>query len=106
MVVKPASQTPLSALAIGGLALEAGIPAGVVNIVTGDARAIADEIFSNPTDHRRAANQTPSSRSACPSSRSTTGSEASMETTTSYGRELERLRRGATCLPTSSSAVW
>jgi len=49
MVVKPASQTPLSALAIGELALEAGIPPGVVNIVTGDARAIGDELLSNPT---------------------------------------------------------
>ncbi len=49
MVVKPATQTPLSALAIGELALEAGIPPGVVNIVTGDARAIGDELLSNPT---------------------------------------------------------
>jgi succinate-semialdehyde dehydrogenase/glutarate-semialdehyde dehydrogenase len=49
MVVKPATQTPLSAIAIGELALEAGIPPGVVNIVTGDARAIGDELLSNPT---------------------------------------------------------
>lgn len=48
MVVKPAPQTPLSALAIGELAIEAGIPAGVVNIVTGDAAAIGDELLSNP----------------------------------------------------------
>jgi succinate-semialdehyde dehydrogenase/glutarate-semialdehyde dehydrogenase len=49
MVVKPALQTPLSALALGELALEAGMPAGVVNIVTGDARAIGDELLTNPT---------------------------------------------------------
>jgi succinate-semialdehyde dehydrogenase/glutarate-semialdehyde dehydrogenase len=49
MVVKPASQTPLTALAIGELALEAGIPAGVVNIVTGDSKAIGVELLSNPT---------------------------------------------------------
>lgn len=49
MVVKPAEQTPLSALALGELALEAGIPAGVVNIVTGDAAAIGGELLSNPT---------------------------------------------------------
>jgi len=49
MVVKPATQTPLSALALGAIALEAGIPPGVVNIVTGDARAISDELLSNPT---------------------------------------------------------
>jgi acyl-CoA reductase-like NAD-dependent aldehyde dehydrogenase len=35
-VLKPAEQTPLSALRLGGLALEAGIPAGVLNVVTGD----------------------------------------------------------------------
>lgn len=49
MVIKPAMQTPLSALAIGELALEAGIPAGVCNIVTGDARQIGDELLSNAT---------------------------------------------------------
>jgi succinate-semialdehyde dehydrogenase/glutarate-semialdehyde dehydrogenase len=48
MVVKPAPQTPLSALAIGELAVEAGISAGVINIVTGDAAAIGDELLSNP----------------------------------------------------------
>jgi acyl-CoA reductase-like NAD-dependent aldehyde dehydrogenase len=36
VVLKPAEQTPLTALRIGELALEAGIPAGVVNILTGD----------------------------------------------------------------------
>ncbi len=36
VVLKPAEQTPLSALRLGELALEAGIPPGVVNVVTGD----------------------------------------------------------------------
>jgi acyl-CoA reductase-like NAD-dependent aldehyde dehydrogenase len=36
VVLKPAEQTPLTALRIGELALEAGIPAGVLNVVTGD----------------------------------------------------------------------
>jgi succinate-semialdehyde dehydrogenase / glutarate-semialdehyde dehydrogenase len=49
MVVKPAEQTPLSALALGELAIEAGIPAGVVNIVTGDAPAIGGELLGNRT---------------------------------------------------------
>lgn len=49
MIVKPAEQTPLSALAIGELALQAGIPAGVLNIITGDAQAIGQAIFANPT---------------------------------------------------------
>jgi succinate-semialdehyde dehydrogenase/glutarate-semialdehyde dehydrogenase len=48
MVVKPASQTPYSALALGELAIRAGIPKGVLNIVTGSARAIGAEITSNP----------------------------------------------------------
>ena len=36
VVLKPAEQTPLSALRVGELALEAGIPPGVINVVTGD----------------------------------------------------------------------
>lgn len=48
IVIKPAEQTPLSALAIGELVLEAGIPAGVVNIVTGDPAAIGEAIFGDP----------------------------------------------------------
>jgi succinate-semialdehyde dehydrogenase/glutarate-semialdehyde dehydrogenase len=47
-VVKPASQTPYSGLAWGALCEEAGIPAGVVNIVTGAASEIGDEICANP----------------------------------------------------------
>jgi len=51
MVLKPAEQTPLSALAIAALAEEAGIPAGVFSIVTGDADdapLIGAEMTSNP----------------------------------------------------------
>lgn len=47
MVVKPATQTPLTALELGALALEAGIPPGVVNVVPGDSRAIGAELTSN-----------------------------------------------------------
>jgi succinate-semialdehyde dehydrogenase/glutarate-semialdehyde dehydrogenase len=48
VVVKPAPDTPLTALALGELALQAGLPAGVLNIVTGDASAIGKELTSNP----------------------------------------------------------
>ncbi len=48
VVVKPASQTPYSGLAWGVLCEQAGIPAGVVNIVTGSASEIGAEITSNP----------------------------------------------------------
>jgi succinate-semialdehyde dehydrogenase/glutarate-semialdehyde dehydrogenase len=48
MVIKPASQTPYSALALVELANRAGIPKGVLNIVTGSARVIGAEITSNP----------------------------------------------------------
>lgn len=49
LVAKPAAETPLSALALAFLAQHAGIPAGVVNIVTGtDAAAIGAEFTSNP----------------------------------------------------------
>jgi succinate-semialdehyde dehydrogenase/glutarate-semialdehyde dehydrogenase len=47
-VVKPASQSPLSALAFAKLVEQAGIPKGVVNIVAGATREISDEIFENP----------------------------------------------------------
>ena len=48
MVIKPASQTPFSALAMMELAIRAGIPAGVVNVVTGAATEIGEEFTSNP----------------------------------------------------------
>jgi len=48
VVAKPASQTPYSALAWGILAEQVGIPNGVLNIVTGDARAVGGELTSNP----------------------------------------------------------
>src|SRR5579863_191696 len=47
-VCKPAGQTPYSALAAALLAERAGVPAGVLNIVTGEARAIGGEMTSNP----------------------------------------------------------
>lgn len=47
VVLKPAAQTPLSALAIASLAEEAGLPNGVLNIVTGNAREIGAELTSN-----------------------------------------------------------
>jgi succinate-semialdehyde dehydrogenase/glutarate-semialdehyde dehydrogenase len=52
MVLKPAEQTPLSALAIAALAERAGLPPGVLSIVTGDAEdapLIGTEMTSNPT---------------------------------------------------------
>jgi succinate-semialdehyde dehydrogenase/glutarate-semialdehyde dehydrogenase len=49
IVVKPAEQTPLSAFAIGELAIEAGIPRGVLNIITGEPVAIGQAIFADPT---------------------------------------------------------
>lgn len=48
MVVKPASQTPLSALALAVLAERAGVPKGVFSVVTGSASAIGGEMMSNP----------------------------------------------------------
>ncbi len=47
-VVKPASQTPFSGLAWGALCEEVGFPRGVVNIVTGSAGEIGDELCANP----------------------------------------------------------
>jgi succinate-semialdehyde dehydrogenase/glutarate-semialdehyde dehydrogenase len=47
-VVKPATQTPYSGLAWGALCEEVGLPAGVVNIVTGAAAEIGEELCTNP----------------------------------------------------------
>ncbi|TJZ77372.1 NAD-dependent succinate-semialdehyde dehydrogenase [Chitiniphilus eburneus] len=49
MVVKPASQTPLTALAMAALAIDAGLPAGVFNVVPGPAGEVGTELAENPT---------------------------------------------------------
>jgi len=48
MVLKPASQTPLSALALAVLAERAGVPPGVFSVITGPARPIGEEFCRNP----------------------------------------------------------
>jgi succinate-semialdehyde dehydrogenase/glutarate-semialdehyde dehydrogenase len=49
MVIKPAPATPLSALALGELALRAGIPAGVLNVVCGPEDEVGGELVDNQT---------------------------------------------------------
>jgi len=49
VVIKPAEQTPFSALAMAELAERAGVPKGVFNVVTGDAPTIGKEMCANPT---------------------------------------------------------
>jgi len=48
VILKPAEQTPYSALALAELAERAGFPKGVLNIITGDAPAIGGELCANP----------------------------------------------------------
>ena len=48
VVIKPASQTPLTALALAELAQRAGVPPGVINVVTGSAAAIGGELSADP----------------------------------------------------------
>jgi aldehyde dehydrogenase (NAD+) len=48
LIVKPAEITPLSALRLGRLALEAGVPPGVLNIVTGKGSVIGDALVKHP----------------------------------------------------------
>ncbi len=48
IVLKPAEQTPLTALRMGELALEAGIPAGVINIVNGFGETAGDALVKHP----------------------------------------------------------
>jgi len=49
VVIKPASQTPFSALALAELAERAGVPKGVLNVITGKASEIGFELATNPT---------------------------------------------------------
>ncbi len=48
MILKPAAQTPFSAIALAVLAERAGLPAGLFSVVTGSAREIGAEMTSNP----------------------------------------------------------
>ena len=48
MVLKPASETPLTALALAALAEQAGIPKGVFNVITGKASVIGKELTASP----------------------------------------------------------
>jgi succinate-semialdehyde dehydrogenase/glutarate-semialdehyde dehydrogenase len=52
MIAKPAESTPFSALALAVLAERAGIPPGVLNVITGNAKEIGGEMTSNPDVHK------------------------------------------------------
>ena len=65
IVVKPASATPFSALALAVLAEKAGIPAGVVNVVTGSAGQIGGELTRNPVVRKLTFTDRPRSAATC-----------------------------------------
>src|SRR4051794_14785297 len=48
VILKPASQTPLTALALGEIALEVGLPAGVLNVLTGPGATLGQAIVDHP----------------------------------------------------------
>ena len=48
VILKPASQTPLTALALGEIALEAGLPPGVLNVVTGAGSTVGQALVAHP----------------------------------------------------------
>ena len=52
MIVKPATETPLSALALGELAIQAGIPKGVLQIVTGKSSVVGDVLTQDKRIHK------------------------------------------------------
>ncbi|QIE45207.1 aldehyde dehydrogenase family protein [Pseudohalocynthiibacter aestuariivivens] len=52
IILKPAEQTPLSALVLGQLALEAGIPAGVINVLPGHGGTTGQAIVDHPDIHK------------------------------------------------------
>src|SRR2546421_929853 len=48
VIIKPASQTPLTALALAEVAQEAGVPAGVINVITGPGATVGRMIVEHP----------------------------------------------------------
>lgn len=48
MIVKPAEDTPLTALALGELALQAGIPQGVLQVIVGESKSIGETLCADP----------------------------------------------------------
>jgi aldehyde dehydrogenase (NAD+) len=48
MILKPASQTPLTAIALGELALEVGFPPGVLNVITGSGSVVGQALVEHP----------------------------------------------------------
>src|ERR671925_590204 len=48
VILKPASQTPLTALALGEIAIEVGLPAGVLNVITGPGAKVGQAIVEHP----------------------------------------------------------
>ncbi len=51
VVLKPAEQTPLSAFFVAELFMEAGLPAGALNVITGDGKMLGDKIVTDPRVH-------------------------------------------------------
>ena len=52
MIVRPASETPFSALALGELAIQAGIPKGVLQVVTGKSSVVGEVLTQDPRIHK------------------------------------------------------
>jgi aldehyde dehydrogenase (NAD+) len=48
VILKPASQTPLTAIALGEIAIEAGLPPGVLNVITGPGSTVGQAIVEHP----------------------------------------------------------
>ena len=48
VILKPASQTPLTALALGDIAIEVGLPPGVLNVVTGPGASVGQALVEHP----------------------------------------------------------
>ncbi len=48
VIIKPASQTPLTALALGEIAIESGLPPGVLNVLTGPGSILGRDIVNHP----------------------------------------------------------
>ena len=126
MVLKPAEQTPLTALRLGELALEAGLPEGVLNVITGDGETGAALVDHEDVDKiaftgstavgreigAKAAARSSASRSSwaasrptssCPTPTSTWRSRAPTRRSTTTPARPATPARACSCTPTSTT---
>ncbi len=96
VVLKPASQSPLTALRLAELAAEAGLPDGVLNVVTGPGQVIGDALARHPASTRSRSPARPRWAARC--------SARSGNWTSRRSRSSSAARARRSCWPTSATS--